>query len=614
MKSFPFFRALFSSSLIILFLGCSQNPSYTLSVTAEPSTSAYAATAFATQPVFTISPYSGEVANEGENITLSPYLDAACTVGADSSFTSTANQNTVSIVSGGTATFTSVAYGPPAHLEETIYLGAVGTSTGAMACTSGISVVQHFNAGLGCSASGLTGAAGGTVAGEIDNAKTSLVDVQGRIVIAGNSLSANAPAGYELALWRYFPDGTIDTSFGVNGTGYVSSGSATGAAGATGASENDIATSIQLDSEGRILVAGTSVNAAGGTELAIWRYTASGTLDTTFGTSGIVLSGTTGAAGASAAAELESVTALKLDSQGRMIIVGSSKNAGGGTELAIWRYTPAGALDTTFASVGYLHFGVAGAAGGVAGAELDLATGFQFDASGNIVVGGSSVNVAGGSEVAVWRYTSAGALDTTFNTTGFALSGTTGASGVSGATELDKANAIQIDSHSNLVLAGSSKNAGNGTELAFWRFTSAGILDVTLNTHGYVVSGTTGAAGATAAAEKDVGTSLQIDSNGNYDIGGTSATAVGGTVASVWRYLPAGTADTTFGSANGNALIGLGSATGVAGATGASQDDVVTNLAIDKKARILISGSSKNAASGQEIFAARYLATGILDY
>jgi uncharacterized delta-60 repeat protein len=613
MKSFSFFRTFFSSTFIILFLGCSQNPNYTLSVTAEPSTSAYAAAVFQTQPVFTISPDSGEVATEGENITLSPYLDAACTIGADSSFTSTANQNTVSVVSDGTASFTSVAYGPPAHFEETIYLGAVGTSTGVTACTTGISVVQHFNAGLGCNASGLTGAAGGTVAGEIDNAKTALVDVQGRIVIAGNSLSANSPAGYELALWRYFPDGTIDTTFGLNGTGFVSSGSATGAAGATGASENDIASSIQLDSAGRILVAGTSVNAAGGTELAIWRYTASGTLDTTFGTSGIVLSGGTGAAGASAAAELESVSALKLDSQGRMIIVGSSKNAGGGTELAIWRYTTAGALDTTFASVGYLHFGVAGTAGGAAGSELDLATGFQFDSSGNIVAGGSSVNGAGGTEVAVWRYTPAGALDTTFNTTGYALSGTTGASGASGASELDKANAIQIDSHGNLVLAGSSKNAGNGTELAFWRFTSGGVLDTSLNTNGYVVSGTTGAAGATAAAEKDVGMSLQIDSQGNYDIGGTSVSAVSGTLASVWRYLPAGTPDTTFGSANGNALIGLAAATGVAGATGASQDDVVTNLTIDAKGRIVMSGSSKNAASGQEIFVARFLSTGILD-
>ena len=38
--------------------------------------------------------------------------------------------------------------------------------------------------------------------------------------------------------------------------------------------------SITLDSQGRILVTGYSTNAAGNTDMAIWRYLPDGTLDT----------------------------------------------------------------------------------------------------------------------------------------------------------------------------------------------------------------------------------------------------------------------------------------------------------------------------------------------
>ena len=54
---------------------------------------------------------------------------------------------------------------------------------------------------------------------------------------------------------------------------------ATGAAGGIGAGEDDEAKSLQIDSQGRYVMAGYSANAAGGYEAAIGRYLPNGQLD-----------------------------------------------------------------------------------------------------------------------------------------------------------------------------------------------------------------------------------------------------------------------------------------------------------------------------------------------
>ena len=76
----------------------------------------------------------------------------------------------------------------------------------------------------------------------------------------------------------------MNTSFG--SVGGIHTG-VNGFAGATGTSTLDSGFSVQIDSRNRYVVSGNSRNAAAGYQLAVWRYSENGTLDTSFGTSGV---------------------------------------------------------------------------------------------------------------------------------------------------------------------------------------------------------------------------------------------------------------------------------------------------------------------------------------
>jgi uncharacterized delta-60 repeat protein len=105
------------------------------------------------------------------------------------------------------------------------------------------------------------------------------VQGDGKVVLAGTDQTDTA---VEFALARYNPDGTLDsTSFGTAGTGGITITQFPQGVGAYA-----LALAVQDDADGntsRIVVAGT---AAGGVALA--GYTASGTLDPTFGIAGIL--------------------------------------------------------------------------------------------------------------------------------------------------------------------------------------------------------------------------------------------------------------------------------------------------------------------------------------
>ncbi len=152
------------------------------------------------------------------------------------------------------------------------------------------------------------------------------LDSSGRIIVVGMSdRDPSASANHDMVIWRYNPDGTLDTSF--NGVGYVVHN---GAAGGNGI---DAGGGVVLDSAGRILVAGSSTNSGGNRDMAIWRYNPDGTLDTSFNNVGYVVHDN--AAGGNGH---DSGNDILLDSLGRIVVVGSSTGSGTGDDMAIWRY------------------------------------------------------------------------------------------------------------------------------------------------------------------------------------------------------------------------------------------------------------------------------------
>jgi uncharacterized delta-60 repeat protein len=135
----------------------------------------------------------------------------------------------------------------------------------------------------------------------------------GQFIVAGSfptSIGAPpSPNSYGVALTRYNANGSIDTSFGKNG------GAVTPFAGNTDA----VAYAVAIQSNGEIVAAGQAGSEApdGPSSFALARFTANGQIDTSFGTNGIV---TTPFANNTAF-----VSALAIQSDSKIVAVGNDE-------------------------------------------------------------------------------------------------------------------------------------------------------------------------------------------------------------------------------------------------------------------------------------------------
>ncbi len=123
--------------------------------------------------------------------------------------------------------------------------------------------------------------------------------------------------------------GRLDTDF--NGQGWVTHHDAAGGNG------YDTGGIVSDDSGGKIVVAGKSLSEDYDEDIAIWRYNHDGSLDTSFGAVGNKCGWVThnSAAGGNSS---ESCNSMVFDSDGKIVLVGSSKNASGNSDMVIWRY------------------------------------------------------------------------------------------------------------------------------------------------------------------------------------------------------------------------------------------------------------------------------------
>jgi uncharacterized delta-60 repeat protein len=220
------------------------------------------------------------------------------------------------------------------------------------------------------------------------------VDSVGRPVVVGRS---NCPSPCDWFAWRFTTGGTLDTSF--NGLGYIQ----TAGAYAT-------AFDLLIQDDSQIVVTG-ALNST----MTIRRYNPNGSLDTSFngsGSYGHPLGSYTAIAG----------HALVRDGLGNFIVAGSVSNGVDFGDLALWKVSAAGSIDSSFGSGGMVTH--AGAGGGPTNGT-DFATSLAVDAFGRILVAGLSCNSNGfgtcttpdysSYSIVVWRYQSNGVPDTTFN-------------------------------------------------------------------------------------------------------------------------------------------------------------------------------------------------------
>lgn len=161
----------------------------------------------------------------------------------------------------------------------------------------------------------------------------------GRVLVAGNSRDT-ATSRLNAVVVQLLETGTPDPAFGDFGAIYFTNGSRSAAAQA-----------LRIDGQGRILVAGwiDGVNTA---DFWIHRLLPSGASDFGFGSgaNAVIPFDLTG----SPATDLETITALDIDAQGRILAGGIAiRDAGTQQHAAVAaRLGANGALDTGFASAG----------------------------------------------------------------------------------------------------------------------------------------------------------------------------------------------------------------------------------------------------------------------
>jgi uncharacterized delta-60 repeat protein len=232
-----------------------------------------------------------------------------------------------------------------------------------------------------------------------DEIEALAIQSDGKIVAAGTSQQSGQ---YQWALARYTTSGSLDTSFGSGGTEVSTFGP-----GSNVQAEID---GIALQSDSKILVTGyVSLAGSDGQQFAVARYNANGTLDSTFGTNGVVY------VTPLATLHPDSGHGIVIQSDGKIVAAGTLTGTNSYQEWALARFNSDGSFDSTFGSGGVVTQQI------VAGANVnDIAYSVALQSDGKLVVSGThNVNSAGSPEsFALGRFNTDGTLDTTFNGTG----------------------------------------------------------------------------------------------------------------------------------------------------------------------------------------------------
>jgi uncharacterized delta-60 repeat protein len=390
--------------------------------------------------------------------------------------------------------------------------------------------------------------------GSWDQATTMAVQNDGKILVGGSSLMTGHR---DFAVVRINANGSLDTSLNSNGKVLTD----------LGANFSEYINAMTVQSDGKILVAGYS-DAAGTFDFAVVRYNANGSLDTSFNSTGKLLTDI-------GAGSYEEVYAMVQQSDGKILVAGSS-DASGSEDFALVRYNTDGTLDTSFNSTGKVLTDLGGTT------ENPYAMTLQSD--GKILLAGRT-NASGSSDIALVRYNTDGSLDTSFNLTGKVLTDV-------GSGSTDDASAIAVQSDGKILVAGSSDASGSG-DFAVVRYNADGSLDMSFNSTGKVLTDIGSGTGDSAMA-------IAVQSDGKILVGGASYD-LGPNDFAIVRYNVNGTLDLSFGT-NGKVLTDLGS----------SSSDSATAMALQNDGKILLAGYSD--ASGSSGFAVvRYNANGSPD-
>ncbi len=275
-----------------------------------------------------------------------------------------------------------------------------------------------------------------------DGSNAIAIQTDGKIVVVGYRLNGS---GYDFVVVRYHSNGSLDSSFG--GVGIVTTDVG---------SFDDEGVSVALQSDGKIVVAGSTV--VPDYDFVVVRYNTDGSLDSSFDADGILTSDLN-----SGSDDFVANVLVQLD--GKILLAGTS-----GGDFAVVRYNSNGSLDLSFSTDGKVITDLGGD---------EYGRNMAIQGDGKIVVVGSTSDGSTNIDFALARYNSNGTLDNSFDGDGILIRGLTSAR--------DEAFAVAIQSDGK-ILAGGLLDKGTDTDFAIARYNSDGSTDSSFNSVGRILT------------------------------------------------------------------------------------------------------------------------------
>ncbi|MEN9751485.1 MAG: hypothetical protein RLZZ600_532 [Actinomycetota bacterium] len=310
------------------------------------------------------------------------------------------------------------------------------------------------------------------------------------------------------------PDGTIDSTFGSSGVATIT------------ATESDAIRGIAVQDDGKIITSGyySTPGWSDGWNYYAARFNVDGTLDASFGTSGIV--------DLDIGVGHDVPRGMAVQNDGKILIGGDIEyQSGADYRVAIVRLNTDGSLDTSFGSAGIWidPRGDRTTFGALAVAD-----------SGELLVSGRYTDF---SNSWIMRLDSDGSTDTSF--------GTGGATNISGVDS--RAESMAIDTTGRIVVGGN--DAG---DFKVWRFLTTGSLDTSF--------GASGSTTVTVGTGEANGRKLILSGAGIFLFGDGRLASTGNHAFTALKLTSDGSLDSSFGTA---------------GATQATSDSAYENVALD---------------------------------
>jgi uncharacterized delta-60 repeat protein len=340
-------------------------------------------------------------------------------------------------------------------------------------------------------------------------ANSVITQPDGKILVGGF-------AGSFFQLIRLNTDGALDTSFDSDGIVSTRIGTTSGIA------------ALALQTDGKIVAAGSSSDGTTNSDIAVARYNSNGSLDNTFDSDGIVVTDVEN--------RQEGASDVNIQADGKITVsgtTGQSNSTATRSFLAV-RYNPNGALDTTFDNDGKAVTDVS--------PTDEQANAMVTQPDGKVVLVGYSFST--NFDIALVRYNTDGSLDNSFNNDGISLIE------LGNSIDIILDTAIQADG--KIIAVGYSFN-GVFRDITVVRYNPNGTFDDSFGNNGVVTT----SLGRTASDAR----SVRVQADGKIVIGGNINAFGTQSSFAVLRYKSDGSLDDSFGN-SGIVTFRVGANTG----------------------------------------------------